>query len=420
LSKNELADLRGDVEAAFLVLEAKTGFPTVDRSTRLLLSDLPGHSSSVGSAVTLVGRALLQGQTTATLQLGTGTAQLNFTANRPGTPGNDLSVEIVQGDGALAVSVLGNVITITLAVGGSTAAQVVTAYNLVAAAVRLAQIAHDGVAGAGTVLVAAETNLAGGVGSGLTVLLGGVEQDVVAVVTDTSISMLVVDVGSYGLGDFLALAVESNGVLTDELSVEIVADPPLLYLATGAIDLNDDPSAVALQGESLLEGQATAALTLGTGTASLAFTANRPGTPGNDITVAIAQGAGALAVAVDGTDITVTLAVGGSTATEVKSAYDLVAEAVALAQVAVSGGGGGTVLITEDEAAVPLEGGIGAGFAVYVAGVAQSITDVVTDTAIAMSVDDFTGLTAGDAAGVYAVSNGVTSSLVSMVVVNTA
>jgi hypothetical protein len=95
----------------------------------------------------------------------------------------------------------------------------------------------------------------------------------------------------------------------------------------------------------------------------LTVTAVTAGIAGDSITVEIVQATDpdeSLAVAVDGTAVTITLpsdALGdpvAATATEVKSAWDATAAALALATVAVEGTGAGTVAVAAE---TPLAGG---------------------------------------------------------------
>lgn len=115
------------------------------------------------------------------------------------------------------------------------------------------------------------------------------------------------------------------------------------------------------------EAGVAATLTLGTSTASLAFTAAAADATGNDVSVTIIKPAGnnaTLSVTVSGKAITISLATNGSaqatsTAAQVKTAYDLVSAATALAAVAISGGGAGTVVPAVEKF---LTGGLDAAF----------------------------------------------------------
>lgn len=92
----------------------------------------------------------------------------------------------------------------------------------------------------------------------------------------------------------------------------------------------------------------------------MTFTAVDVGVGGNDITIAILSGgtAGAEVVDVNGTDITITAdvtPVTGSTNAQVRTAYNLVAAATALATCADTGT---EALVIEAAAATPLAGGV--------------------------------------------------------------
>jgi hypothetical protein len=216
LSKNQLSDLRADVEAGFTALEGRADFPKISRvvgGTAVSLAALP-----VAAAV--VGVDLLQGQIKASLVLGTGTSALTFTANRPGTPGNDISVEIVDSEGGgLAVAVDAGVITIDLGGDTSSANQVKTAVDSDTDATALVQVVSGG---AGTVVVAAEENLSGGVGVGLLAMVNGISQDIVGSATETSIPMSISALTGAANGDAAVLQIVSNGVWSDPITLGVV------------------------------------------------------------------------------------------------------------------------------------------------------------------------------------------------------
>lgn len=216
LNKNELADLRGDIESAFAAADGKVGFPTVGKVTGGMALSLGGVPVTAG----VVGSGFLQNQAKATLTKGTGTASLAFTANRPGTPGNAISVEIVQGVGSLAISVTSQKITVTLAAAGSTANAVKAAVDAHATAKTMVQVVSGG---AGTVLVSAEALLTGGTGDGVEVKINDIEQQVVGAVTDTAIPMVVSALTGSAAGDSVALQVKSNGVMSSAVALGVVA-----------------------------------------------------------------------------------------------------------------------------------------------------------------------------------------------------
>lgn len=211
----EVGDLRADVEEAMLSLESKAGYPQVNKitgGTALSLAAIPAVAGVVGSG-------FLQGQEKASLILGTGTAALTFTANRPGTPGNSISVELLTG-AAEAVSVVANKISVTLDTGTSTANSIKALVDGDAAAAALVQVASGG---AGIVAVAAETPLSGGVGLGLEVLVNGLSQTVAGAVTDTAIPLVVSDLTGTVAGDAASALVVSNGRQSNAMTVGVVA-----------------------------------------------------------------------------------------------------------------------------------------------------------------------------------------------------
>ena len=214
LNVGEVKDIREDVEGAFSTSDSRLGFPSLGKVTGGGAFSL----ASVPAAAAIKGSNFWQGQVKASLVRGIGIASLTFTANRPGTPGNAIQVVIVQGT-TLDVTVLGNVITISLATLGSTAAAVKVKYDTIAAAVALAQVVSGG---AGTVLVAAQTPLAGGVGDGLDVLINGLDQTVAGAVTETDIPMVVSALTGAAAGDAVSLRVRSNNAMSNTLSLVII------------------------------------------------------------------------------------------------------------------------------------------------------------------------------------------------------
>lgn len=210
----EVGDLRNDVEAAFYRYEKRTGYPTISRvvgGTSVSLAALP-------VAASLVGTNLLQGQEKASLTLGLTTSELIFTANRPGTPGNSISVELKTGAGE-AISVVGPVIEVTLNTGVSTADSVKTLVDGDADAANLVQVASGG---AGVAAVAAAQLLAGGVGEGLVVTVNGIAQEIAGAATDTAIPVSIATLTGAANGDAAVLQVESDGVTSDPITLGIV------------------------------------------------------------------------------------------------------------------------------------------------------------------------------------------------------
>ena len=218
LSKGEIADLRSDVDEAFATREDR---PVLTRitggSTALSLAGLP-------TAKPLVGVGLLAGKVQASLVFNEGTtAELTFTAQRPGTPGNDITVEIVDGgSGGLAVSVVGTDIEIDL--GGATpdASTILAALDADADILNLIDTADDGAGGAGLPGVTAQANLDGGTGDGFSVKFNGIEQKVNGPVTDTGVPVLVDDLTGAANLDEVRVDVTTDGVELDGMQIAVV------------------------------------------------------------------------------------------------------------------------------------------------------------------------------------------------------
>ena len=215
----EIRDLRSDVEEGFQNNEERSGFPHLD------WTDVSsGAIKAAGGDVILYGRSLLQGQTFDTLTIGTGNAALTVTCLKPGDSGIRLAV--VQGVGALAVTFVGGLLTVTLAAapGGSTATAVASQIN--ATTVGVIRAVAGGTGGS-LVLVSAATPLAGGVGlyAGNSVLVSGVEalpKHAASPWTDTNITVTVPDLTALtparAAGDVVTVQVSSDGIVTESLS----------------------------------------------------------------------------------------------------------------------------------------------------------------------------------------------------------
>lgn len=210
----EVGDLRNDVEAAFYRYEKRSGYPKISRV-------VGGTSVSLGAvpvAKDLVGTGLAQGQTAASLTEGTGTAELVFTANRPGEPGNSITVELKDGVGE-AISVSGTDIEVTLNTGTSSANSVKALVDGDTDATRLVQVASGG---AGVVAVMAATALSGGAGEGVNVYVNGIAQEVEGAITETALPLVVADLTGGANGDAAVLQVESDGVYSDPITLGVV------------------------------------------------------------------------------------------------------------------------------------------------------------------------------------------------------
>lgn len=209
----EISDLRNDVEEGFQNAEAKTNYPALDALD-------PGTLLAAGQAsFKLVGRDLLQGQTFDTLTTGVDNAAVAVTMLKPGASG--VSLAVVQGAGALAAELADDLLTVTLAVGASTATEVTAAINAEASCIGVIHAVAGGT-GADNVVVAAETALAGGVGdyADNNVYVNGQSCNPVQAAdmwTDTAITVLVPALTDRVATDIVAVAVESYGIMTGQL-----------------------------------------------------------------------------------------------------------------------------------------------------------------------------------------------------------
>lgn len=146
----------------------------------------------------------------------------------------------------------------------------------------------------------------------------------------------------------------------------VVASGGKISLEAGAVlevnGKNVTPEVEALDGTSTIFGAAgtpvdgvKATLVVNAAATDLTFTAVAFGTGAHAITVRTLADQALTTVVVAGNAITINKAVGGATAAEVKTAFDLVAAALALATVAFAGDGSGAV---DTVAATPLAGGV--------------------------------------------------------------
>jgi len=217
----EVDDLRNDVEEGFQNFEERAGFPELDW--------IDGGAPSVdgGDDMVLVGRNLLQGQTFDTLTVGADNAAVTVTMLKPGDSG--VSMEVVQGAGALAAELADGKLTVTLAAANSTATEVAAAINAAASCIGVIYAAAGGT-GADDVLVAAEAPLTGGVGTYAEnkVVIAGVEalpKQMADAWTDTQITVTTPDWTASGIAqsDIGAITVMSDGTRSDPLGTVFAA-----------------------------------------------------------------------------------------------------------------------------------------------------------------------------------------------------
>lgn len=213
---DDIADMPTEAD-----IRARTGFPTI--------SFLTGETVSAGTpaAKTATGTNLLNGQTRASTTFGSGTSSVLIEANRPGEPGNLITVVLASGAGE-AISAgsapagelaVARTVTVTSNDGVSTGNSIATLINA-HAVLKLLVRATGG--GAGTSLGYASQTLAGGTGAGFKAYIGGLQQEMTNKVTDTSMPMQTVALTGMANGDMASLVVTSDDTVSFPLSVRVV------------------------------------------------------------------------------------------------------------------------------------------------------------------------------------------------------
>lgn len=163
-----------------------------------------------------VGTNLLAAQTKATIDVGDDITLgvVRYTAVKPGAPGNLITVKhVIAGLGTpLSVAVASNDIIVYLATDGagvvtSTAANILTAVNTDAAA-KLLVLATAPYAGLGQ--AAAVTNLAGGLGEGVSLKIGSTACSILSI-SNTSLHALVPALAGVAATDAIQVMLRSGG-----------------------------------------------------------------------------------------------------------------------------------------------------------------------------------------------------------------
>ncbi|MGA2597189.1 MAG: hypothetical protein ABSH09_09390, partial [Bryobacteraceae bacterium] len=334
------------------------------------------------------------GGVNATLTSGAVNAALTFTAAAAGTPGNSITVALVNGGNSQSLSstVVGNVITVNLATSNvgavtSTASQVASYLEDQSSFTALASVTAGGT-GASAVVAAAATALAGGTtasGLSITAKTPGTAGDAINVTfqhagNNSTLSAtvtgnnVVVNLATGGTGLTTSTATLVNAYLNTYAPFEAIATSALTGAGTGIVP---DSVATNLTGggdaaAASFGGALTASLNLGgTGNSGLNFTAAASGSGGNAYTVQLAQSGNntALGVTVAGNVITVALATNGTgsvTSTSADVAAYLTGQSAftAVASVAATGDGSGLVA---NAAATNLAGGGNSGLTITAA-----------------------------------------------------
>jgi hypothetical protein len=212
----EVGDLRSDTERAFRTLEGRVGLPS------LLLSTGTIAEAGGTNELVLYGENLFAGRARASANVG----GVIFTAHRPGKPGNDITVTLVQGGGATTITVDGSSIDVTLA-ADTTRDDLKTEIEGDPDAAALVSVSTDGNDGA-AVLAAAATSLAGGTGDGMRVTAyyvnnGALNSALLAIDGATASTLSVVDGQLAGLaaGDVVAIQVDSHTAQSQTLHVVV-------------------------------------------------------------------------------------------------------------------------------------------------------------------------------------------------------
>jgi len=218
----EIADLRNDVEEGFQNAEEKTGYPELD------YHDLDGGAvAAAGGDLTLVGRALLQGQTFDEITIEEAAAgSVVITALKPGDSG--ITVEVALDTGlAVEFNPATGVLLIKLPAIGDSDDDIATAINADAAQTNGYLRATS--AGSGDIVADhAAAPMTGGVGEYAEnkVMVGGLEalpQNTTGTIgaaawTDTSVKVTAPALTGMGAGDHASMYIQSDGKRTDALT----------------------------------------------------------------------------------------------------------------------------------------------------------------------------------------------------------
>lgn len=202
----------------------------IDASDRTLLPKptlvLGGGALSIAgipAAATITGTNLLQSQVLDYVELGTGTSKVTVRANRPGVSG--VRVRLVD---AASASVVVSTKDITINYRGplngnvDSANAVATLVNADATAIKLVHVTGGG---AGIPVAITYQPLAGGSHdalSGLSVKIGGIEQDIINTPTETTIHLQTLDFTGLANLDQALLEITSNGRRSEPFAVRII------------------------------------------------------------------------------------------------------------------------------------------------------------------------------------------------------
>jgi hypothetical protein len=380
-----------------------------------------------GGTMALSGTNLLHGsQTFDTLTLGITTAAVQFNAMTPGDSG--ISVVITQGAGALAVTYAASLLTVELAVGGSTSDEVATAVN--AADSQAKGIVRCTGAGGGTVLVAASTVMAGGFGtySRNIVTVGGVAclplhaTGTAPAATWTATSISVTVPASSISNDSMPVIAQVNAQPTNMLTYgagTANTDGPALDMVDGT-QVASGGGNIVLVGRNLNQGQTFDELVLWATTSAVTITAMVPGDSGYTIQITDGATAGAEVVTKTGDAFVIQIQAATSSANQIATAINADSADSEGLLMAVSGGAGTTNAIA---AVAPMTGGVGDydNNDVMVGGLAAEMVNTTGATGVAAWTDTSITVTTqavgatSDAVAVEVTSNNVKTGTVTSI-----
>jgi len=200
----EVNDVRKDVDAAFGIMEGRTGFPVA----RAIDGGAP---AAAGGAMVVLGTNLLQGCLLDHAHLLQAAIDVEIKANKPGVSGYTFVMTTGGGGSSSAVFTPSTgVLAIALKTGGDTAANVAAAINTAGAGYLFATV----VGGGSYTLAVTSTPLAGGTGvmAGFKVLVAGQEALPSIPWTDTSVTVTVPALTGLVATDIALIQMMAGGV----------------------------------------------------------------------------------------------------------------------------------------------------------------------------------------------------------------
>jgi hypothetical protein len=197
---------------------------------------------------------------------------------------------------------------------------------------------------------------------------------------------------------------------------------PILLAASGSVSAANGSTSLVLKGANLLAGRAkaTKAFDSAAASGSLLLTSVKPGLAQNNITLTVVAGSGALSVAVaNTTDITVTLADGGSTVSAVVTAINNSATAGLLVVASAANNGASNLKVCAKTA---LTGGTGNGLSVTIYGIDNgaliseaAVITATSDTSISIQNGCGNGIDQSTPAQIVLTSHTIQANVISLI-----